>query len=265
VEAEEVQLPPLPEVAVKVQEIISSEFADTRELDRLLSEDPAIVAALLRLANSAAFGGLRQVESLSMAVQRIGLRQVGAIVTGLSVKNHFRQGEGVKRDLMEVIWDHAVTCAFAARTIAREIGFESEKAFLAGLLHDCGMVLVLNAVAHMEDEGENISDSRDFLIDLMDQLHVDLGHRVLTDWNLPSEVADVALRHEEEPTPGDDLLLCVQASDLITQKLGFHLHPEEETPIVDHPVMDNLGLDDLAVATLMVDMEDHLLEMKELF
>lgn len=265
VESDEVQLPPLPEVAIRVQEILSSDYADTRELDRLLSEDPAIAAALLRLANSAAFGGLNQVESLATAIQRIGLRQVGAIVTGLSVKNHFRQGEGLMRELMEVIWDHSVTSAFAARAIAREIGYEPEKAFLAGLLHDCGMVLVLAAVAKLEELGETYSNSRDFLLELMDQLHVKLGHRVLTDWNLPPEIADVALHHEEDPSAGNDLLLMVQASDLITKKLGFHLHPDEETVIVDHPVMENLGMDDLGVATLMVDMEDHLLEMKKLF
>ena len=163
VTADEVQLPPLPEVAMRVQEILSSEIADTKELDRLISEDQAIVAALLRLANSAAFGGLRQVEDLSTAIQRIGLRQVGALVTGLSLKGHFNQGTGIKKELFEVLWDHAVTSAFAARAIARTVGFDSEKAFLAGLLHDCGMVLVLTAVARIEKMGEDLRPTRNML------------------------------------------------------------------------------------------------------
>ena len=265
VEADEVQLPPLPEVAIKVQEILSSDNADTRELDRLLSQDPAIVAALLRLANSAAFGGLRRVEGLGMAIQRIGMRQVGALVTGLSLKGHFGGGTGIKKELLEVLWDHSVTSAFAARAIARQVGFDPEKAFLAGLLHDCGKVLVLTAVAHLEAGGQDISPTRELFIELMDELHADLGFKVLTEWKLPEDIAEVALHHEEAVEGGDDLILSVQAANLITRKLGFHLDPDETTSVVDDPVMEGLGLDDLAVATLMVDMEDHLLEMKQLF
>jgi putative nucleotidyltransferase with HDIG domain len=265
VEAEEVQLPPLPEIALKAQEILSSEMAETRELDRLLSQDPGIAAALLRLANSTAFGARGTVESLSVAIQRIGLRQVGAMVTGLSVKTQFQNGAGVKRQLLEILWDHSVTSAFAARTIAKEIGLDPEAAFLAGLLHDCGMVLVLAGVAHVEKEDGQPSAERDSLVALMEELHGELGYKVLNSWNLPEEIAYVALHHEDEAVHDDDLLLTVKASDLITKKLGFHLDPDEETSLVEHPVMENLGLDDLAVATLMVDMEDHLLEMRALF
>ena len=46
---------------------------------------------------------------------------------------------------------------------------------------------------------------------------------------------------------------------------GFHLHPDPEASVVEHPVIEDLGLDDMAVATLMIDMEDHLEEMKRLF
>ena len=265
VEADEVQLPPLPEVAIRVQELLSSDQADTRELDDLLSQDPAIVAALLRLANSAAFGGLRRVEALSMAIQRIGLRQVGALVTGLSLKGHFEMGSGIKKELLEVLWDHSVTTAFAARAIARQVGFDSEKAFLAGLLHDCGKVLVLTAVDRLQERGEEIVPTRELLIELMDQLHAELGYRVLTDWKLPEEIADVALNHDQEEPGAGELVLCVQAANLITQKLGFHLDPDPSLSIVEDPVLEDLGLDDLTVATLMVDMEDHLMEMKRLF
>jgi HD-like signal output (HDOD) protein len=266
VEADDVQLPPLPEVATRVQQILSSDSADMQELDRLLSQDPAIVAALLRLANSAVFGGLRRVEDLSMAIQRIGFRQLGAIVTGLSVKAHFSQGSGVKKELLAVLWDHSVTSGFAARAIAMLVGAESEKAFLAGLLHDSGKVLVLTAVNKLEEHGFAEAPTRDVLIELMDELHAELGYRVLTEWNLPGDVASIAKMHEdEEPANNDQLLSCVMAANLITRKLGFHLEPDPEMSVIEHPVIESLGLDDITVATMMVEMEDHLLEMKQLF
>ncbi len=266
VEADDVQLPPLPEVATRVQQILSSDEADVRELNQLLSQDPAIVAALLRLANSAVFGGLRRVEDLSMAIQRIGFRQLGAIVTGLSLKGHFSCGSGVKKELLGVLWDHSVTSGFAARAIALLVGGEAEKAFLAGLLHDSGKVLVLTAVNKLEEHGFAEAPTRDVLIELMDELHAELGYKVLTEWQIPSDIAAIAKTHEETETEAaDPLLACVKAASLITRKLGFHLNPDPEMSVVEHPLIENLGLDDMTVATMMVEMEDHLMEMKQLF
>ena len=264
VAADEVQLPPLPEVAIRVQQVLSSDGANMRELGDLLSQDPAIVASLLRLANSASFGGLGRIENLNAAVQRIGLREVGAIVTGMSLKGHFENDSQDRVQLMETLWDHSVTTAFAARAIARRLGASAEQAFLAGLLHDCGKVLVLAAVDRLEEEGL-VALSQEVLFELMTTLHSELGHRVLTDWGLPEAVADVALHHGTFEEGADDLLLAVQAGNLITRKLGFHLQPDPDLAVLEEPVIDELGLDDVTVASMMLDMEDHLEEMRSLF
>jgi putative nucleotidyltransferase with HDIG domain len=217
------------------------------------------------LANSAVFGGLRRVEDLSTAIQRIGFRQLGAMVTGLSLKGHFSRGSGVKKELLGVLWDHSVTCGFAARAIALLIGADSEKAFLAGLLHDSGKVLVLTAVNKLEEHGFAEAPTREVLIELMDELHAELGYGVLSEWNLPDEIVEIARTHEDEEASSEGILACVKAANLITRKLGFHLEPDPEMTVVEHPVIENLGLDDMTVATMMVEMEDHLLEMKQLF
>ncbi len=265
VASDSVQLPPLPEVAVKAREMLSSENMQAGALGDLLAQDAAIVASLLRLANSAAFGGLGRVESLSTAMQRIGFRQVGAIVTGLSLKGHFDHPSPEKRALLGILWDHSVTSAFAARSIAARIGVDGERAFLSGLLHDCGKVLVLRAVDHLEEGVLDFEVTEDLVRELMEALHAELGHRVLTDWNLPEEICEVALNHGRFQAKGDDLMLCVQAANLITCRLGFHLNPDPELVVVEDPIIEDLGLDDLTLATLMVDMEDHLTEMKNLF
>ncbi len=259
---DQVQLPPLPEVAMRVQEVLGSDQINMRELGSLLTRDPAIVAALLRLANSVAFGGLGRIEKLPAAVQRIGLKQVGAIVTALGLKGHFEHPSPEKRALLEALWDHSVASAFAARAIARRVGENQERAFLAGLLHDCGKVLVLKAVDKIEEEGLGFAASRELLVELMTQLHPSLGHRVLVEWNLSEELAVIARDHHEVDEGADTMMLCVQAANLITRKLGFHLEPDETIALVGHPVMDSLGMDDLTIATMMIDMEDHLAEMK---
>lgn len=265
VESDTIQLPPLPAVVIKARELLSSENSNAKALGTLLAEDAAIVAALMRVANSASFGGLGRIDTLNNAIQRIGQRQVGAIILGLGLKNAFRHGQPAKARILEVLWNHSVTSAFAARAIAGRTGLDPERAFLAGLLHDCGKVLVLSALDAIEESGSVQPVTDGAMRELMNALHCELGHRVLKSWNLPDDVAQVALLHHEKARAGQELILAVQAANLITRRLGFHLEPDPTLTVVDDPIIEELGLTDIQVATLMVDMEMHLEEMRQLF
>lgn len=261
----DVQLPALPEVAIRAQEILSSEELDTRELGELLTGDPAIAAALLRLANSAHFGGMQEVGTVLGAVQRIGMREVGAIVTGLSLRSQFDHPQPDKKALLQSLWDHSVTTAFAAQALAFRVGVDEEHAFLGGLLHDCGKVLVLSCVDRLETDGCDFEPSRELILELMTRLHCDLGCHLLVSWNIPGDLATVARDHQVRIPGASDLLLCVQAANHITRKLGYHLSPDPELNLSGLPVIEDLGISDIELATLMIDMEDHLEEMKSLF
>jgi putative nucleotidyltransferase with HDIG domain len=263
--SDKVQLPPLPQVVLKARDLLASEQFSMRALGALLADDAGMAAALMRLANSAAFGGMGRVESLSGAIQRIGQRQVSAMITGIGLKNHFRSDDPAKARVLQILWDHSVTSAFAARAIAGRIGLDAERAFLAGLMHDCGKVLTLAAIEAIERSGDAHAVSSEVTRELMNALHCELGHRVLVEWKLPNDVAQVALLHHEQAHAGQDLLLVVQAANLITRRLGFHPEPDPSLSVMENPVIEELGLTDLQVASLMIDMEDHLTEMKQLF
>lgn len=262
---DQVQLPPLPQVVLKARDLLASEHFNMRALGSLLVDDAGIAAALMRLANSAAFGGMGRVDSLSAAIQRIGQSQVSAMITGIGLKSHFQSVNPAKARTLQVLWDHSVTSAFAARAIAGRIGLNAERAFLAGLLHDCGKVLVLTALDAIESSRDTHAVSDETKRELMNALHCELGHRVLVAWKLPDDVAQAALLHHETARAGQDLILTVQAANLITRRLGFHLEPDPTLSVLEDPVIEELGLTDLQVASLMIDMEDHLTEMKQLF
>lgn len=262
---DEVRLPPLPQVVLKARDLLSSENLNMRALGALLAEDAGIVAALMRLANSAAFGGMGRVDNLNAAIQRIGQRQIGAIITGVGLKNHFRTADPAKAGMLQVLWDHSVTSAFAARAIAARVGLDAEHAFLSGLLHDCGKVLVLAAIEAIEASKDAPPVTSETTLELMNALHCELGHRVLKSWNLPDYVAQVALLHHDKVRSGQELILVVQAANLITRRLGFHLEPDPTLSMLGDAVIEELGLTDLQLASLMIDMEDHLTEMKRSF
>jgi HD-like signal output (HDOD) protein len=267
VESDRIQLPPLPELAVRVREMLADEErADARRIAELMRSDPAVVASLLRISNSAAFGGLAPISDLGQAIARLGLKQVGSIVTGLVVKGHFASDAPDKSGMLRKLWDHAVVSGFASRHLGQRVGVEVSEAFLAGLLHDIGSLLVLKAVDHLEGVGLEFAPTRAVIDELMDLLHTRLGHHALTSWKLPETICNVALHHENPCGDGDDpLLTCVQASDLICQKLGFHLRPDPGMVLFHQPAMELLGLGDVELATLMVDLEDELDDVRKLF
>jgi len=264
VDADEVQIPPLPELAIRLGELLSRDDVDARQVADLVRSEPAVAASLLRIANSAVFGGLQKVTDLKQAIARLGLKQVNGIVTALLVKGNFTHDCQAKHEILQGIWDHSVAAAFAARRLAQRVDLDGEEAFLAGLLHDTGRLLVLKAVDHFEDELE-AAPTRPVLDELMQLLNARLGHTALSRWQIPESIARIALRHGGPPDQEDPLLLCVQAADLITAKLGFNLTPAPDLDLLAEDAVSWLEISDMDLATLMVDLEDELEEVRKLF
>ena len=263
---DEIELPPFPALAVQLQELLAREDADAGKVAETVSIDPAVVARLLRVANSAAFGGLQEITDPKQAIARLGLSQVGAVCSALLVKGQFESGDSINKDVIDKLWDHSVTTAFAARILAEEAGADKTSAFLGGLLHDCGKLLVIRAVDHLSNKGVEIGATENLLEELMNKLHCDLGHMALTIWKLPEPLPEIAKHHEDDAADIEDpVMLCVMAGDLITQKLGFDLDPDPNMTLLQEPAVDNLGIDDMALATLMIDLEDRLEKLREAF
>ena len=259
-------LAPMPELARRALALLQkAENVDTHKLVDVITKDPAIVAALLRLANSAAFAGLRVINDLDQAVTRLGIRQVGYVVTALVHRGHFSSKNSERQQLLSALWDHAVATAMAARRLALQRGGEPAEAFLAGLMHDTGRLLVLRGVEEIERVARGQTISRKVLDELMDSLHPELGYHALRGWNISEPICQVALRLQDPcPNAGETLLLHVQVADAIARKLGAHPSPEPELQLLElAPVLQlHLGHDELA--TLIVGVEDEIAEFRSL-
>lgn len=260
-----VSVPPLPEIASRLLRLLQDEDrADARNVAKLVHQDPAIAATLLRLANSAAFGGLRPISDLSHAIARLGLAQVTSLVTSLMHKGHFEHPDPARQALLRALWDHAVATAVAAKALTTLTGGDPEESFLAGLLHDVGKLLILKGVDWLEkDEGVQVTPA--VLDEMMETLHTELGFRTLNDWNLPEPICRAALGHHDDEVESEDMIeVRVAAADAIARKLGAHPHPEPDLLLVGLPAMERLGLGDIELATLMVDLEDEIADVTRL-
>jgi|GEM_PF-1048474 len=262
----DVSLPPLPEVGMRVLTLLGDQDrVDVSDLAEAVHSDPAIAASLLRMANSAFYGGLQSVTDLDRAITRLGLTRVGSLVTTLVHKGQFESANKFQAAMLQQMWDHAVVTALAARHLARLVGSDGEESYLAGLFHDIGKLLVLKAIDHLAATHKDFELMPIILDEVLDVAHADLGHRILSEWGMAESICRAVLAHHDEIDDVEDgLALRVQAADAISKKIGSHPRPEPDLVLGDVPAIERLGLTEIEVAALTVDLEDEITALKQM-
>ncbi|WP_018719352.1 HDOD domain-containing protein [Arhodomonas aquaeolei] len=258
-------LPTMPDVAVRVRSAIADERAGAPEVTRIIQADPAVAARVLQAANSALYRGERTVDSLNQAVVRLGLRNVRELVTAVTMREVFKSKNTLLNERMLELWQHsalvAATCAVMARRLS---GFDSDRALLAGLIHDIGVVPML---AHAS-EYPGLSANPGALEQAIAAHRDDLGAMILRRWNFSDEMVDVALLAEEwsrESEGGADYADLVIAAQLECLGGGG---PDSELPALETvPVYERLGLASIASdtgETLLEEAHDEIGEIQSL-
>jgi len=136
-------LPTLPTVVSKMIELVDNPKTSAQTLTSLISTDQALTAKILKLANSAYYGFPREIISVNLAVVVLGFNTVKDMGLSVSVLDAFKsnQDEGIFE--MTKFWEHSICCAIGAKMLARTYGYRiTSEAFVAGLLHDVGKVVL---------------------------------------------------------------------------------------------------------------------------
>jgi HD-like signal output (HDOD) protein len=136
----------LPAIAIRICKLADDPATTTAELSRVIAQDTALTARLLRVANSPGLGMSRTIDTISRAATVLGIRAVRDLALGVAAVHSF---DGIPADLitMEDFWGHGMLCAAAAREIASRSRPKAaaESAFVAGLLADVGQLLLFKA------------------------------------------------------------------------------------------------------------------------
>lgn len=263
-----VELPVLPAAAAQVRQIVAG-GGGPRDIAAVLGHDPVLAASILRHANSAAYAGLREVADLQQAVTRLGTSSVDRTVLALSARNAFAPYDHLDKDLYEMLWTHSMTAAAAARRLTpRSGGFSPETVFLAALLHDMGKIVVLRCAAALRRRDPvRFRFERATLLEFFDALHCTTGDSLCESWHLPPEVKDVMRRHHDVGLSGpqDALVAIVQLANKVAAKLGASLRPDQEISLLDTPGAQLLRLDDVKLASVLVEIEDEVSALREMF
>ena len=259
------QLPPLPDLAVRLQTALKDDTVDAQRVAALIRAEPAMSASLLRAANSAAFGGLKSITDLSQAIARLGLRQVETLATALLMRGQFEANRESNEKMLEVLWTHAIASATVARKLAQREGYPSEDAFMAGLLHGIGHLIVLRALDHLTQRDAELSPTQAAVDELVETLQYELGYSTLRSWNLSEDICEAARAMDPDTESSSTIVRIVQASDAVAQKLGMHPTPDTEMNLLDHDAIELMELSEIELAAMMVDLEDEVDELRTAF
>jgi HD-like signal output (HDOD) protein len=190
----EVDLPSMPEVALKISRAVQSEDSDFRQIAAIVQADPVISARIVQVANSAMYAGVSRVESVQNAITRIGLQTTRAIVMTVVLKNLFSPESPVIRKRMRTYYEHSIRVGAISHALAARLqDFDPEQAFLAGLIHDIG---VLPLLIHA-DRRKDLNQNADVLEHVISELVGTVGGTLLKQWEFEPQFVTVALDAEK--------------------------------------------------------------------
>jgi HD-like signal output (HDOD) protein len=208
-------LPTLPHILLKLMEACSGENADVAKISRIVEADPSLSSRILKLINSAYYGLPNKIESINHSVNCLGIDTVRNIAIGSSISQSFRPPKVGTLFNLKVFWWHSLVCAVLARLIAKEARYPNpDEAFLAGLLHDIGrLVLWINYPEEYSELLEKYRNHSDLLLAgeaRQGSTHCEISAWLLQEWGFSSFVIDAVLYHHEPMEKVKNTLPLVQ-------------------------------------------------------
>ena len=208
---------PFPVSAMRLMKISGDPASDVRELVSVIETDPGFAVKLMQVANSTLYGMSGRIRSVQQAVVVLGYRKLHDITVTLGATDVFSQGnEGQQQ--REQLWYHSLACAVTAQQLAKRIDLPPDEAFLGGILHDVGKLVMIDLAA---DEYLAITKDYDQIADYQNLTdvenaafgrdHQELGMLCADEWGLPYSVAGmIGYHHNPQEAPDD-----IELSELI--------------------------------------------------
>ncbi len=263
----------IPDIGFKVREMLSDDRSTPKQVARVIERDPALTAALLRVANSALINRGRPVEDINRAITRLGGVQVQELAMGISVSRAFG---GLPADQVSVsaFWRHSVFCGAISRLIAWLVNAPGkEQAFTAGLLHDIGELIIYSRRKEMVPE--LISTAQAFGVNEMTHYmaersvlafdHMMVGEHLAMNWSLPQLVRDCVAHHHEPDLDGEMLPVIVHVADLMAISADDESEPPLYVPPMLPGAMEVIGLRDSDIPEILQMVQAGIAEMMTTF
>jgi len=190
VESDQLVLPTLPEVALKIREAVENENTSAQQIADTLTQDASLSARLIQVSNSPLYRSRNPIEDLQMAVTRLGSRMVRDLVISLAMKQIYQATSDVLDEHFRKSWNTAVEVAAICRMLATTVpGINPEQALLAGLIHNIGSLPILV----MAEDDDDLFNDGEALSSVIEELTSPVGVLILQTWNFGDAMTNVVM------------------------------------------------------------------------
>jgi HD-like signal output (HDOD) protein len=224
------QIPTIPAVLTPLLRYLEQpmEQLDVQKVTAIIAQDKSLAAQCLQMANSPPFGRWQKVDSLRAAIIGLGFQRVSDIAMSCGVLN-LTPKTGAGFDPV-VFWEHSLGCALVCRHFARTISYPNPaKAYLAGLLHDLGIIVNLwtlpkefgAAYELARREGIPLHEAEQQVLGFT---HCDAGRLLAERWELAPDLREVVSLHHSSGQSHDHagLVALVELTDLLCRMSGLN-------------------------------------------
>ena len=264
----------LPTVAIEMMKLVDDPTTSVQDVLRVIENDPALGSRLLKVVNSSFYGMPQTIGSIDRAVVLLGLNAVKNIATAASLHKVFNPKDlGTNFDAAE-LWLHCVAVATAAREVASKIGLVfPEEAFLAGLIHDIGILVAMQAcrpkfvqLLELLDEYPEMS-FRDAEQKTIGVTHESFGAALCKSWKFPIHLIIAAGNHHAPMQLKDEyraLPAVVHVADILACRNNIGYSRSAENQNIDENLMEWLNLDIFDIELIEERLQSTIKESQEL-
>ena len=224
----------LPEVTARIVATVEDPNSNAAQINKIVSHDPALVTRILKVVNSAFYGLPGQIASVERAIVLLGINAIKNIAVAASLGKLFKGGTLGAGFAPRDLWTHCIAVGVAARDLARQMRVPlADEAFLAGMIHDVGLLVSLQVFPdRLAEICERAKVEETPFCDIERQViqmdHQQLGQTLCELWKFPRSCQLVAGYHHRPTQLSDNnrlLVTLVYAADTLccTAEQGFTL------------------------------------------
>ena len=239
----------LPQVMRRVMEIVLDERSSSKDLAREISHDQALTAKILKIVNSAFYGFYRQIASVEQAVVILGYKEIRSIAITVSVVDMIGSKHSRASFDRKKLWEHSIGVGMISDIIRENCCRFEEAAFVAGLLHDIGKVVLDEYFAPEYDPVvQRFQEEERSLVDIEQETlgitHAEVGYILAERWNLPKSISHAVLKHHQEPRSDSSTPLegIVYLSNGLAKQKGIGLEGDSSQWVISDDVSQVIGL-----------------------
>ncbi|MFT5451220.1 MAG: putative nucleotidyltransferase with HDIG domain [Enterobacterales bacterium] len=249
------KLPTLPASVSEVMDILNQDEVHFPLLEESIRNDPVLTARILTVANSSFYGFSGKIDSIKHACMILGFHTTRNIVMAIGVMGKF-ESDKVNRMDHKALWLHSLGTGITAKVLASHVGINPDQAFVSGLLHDIGK-MVLDKF--FPDDYSAVFDYRDkhncLLLEAEESIlgfnHAIVGSLMAKHWKLPEYIVKtIEYHHSPDAKQSTRIAQLIHLADTLSRELNIGNGGDTQIPTLNSNVMEQLALDNSLIEQL---------------